>query len=145
MRMRNLSWCLTIAGLGGVLAGLGMAQRPGAGGLWASDDPAWSDVRAILAARCVECHGGEQLKGGFRLATAETFAAGGDRGPVVDAGDPAASRLLEAISYRNPELAMPPTGQLPQEEIDLLTAWVHAGAPWPSEDYAGRPVARVRG
>lgn len=98
---------------------------------------AWSDVRGVLEARCLECHGGERVKSGFRLANARTFAAGGDRGPVVvgtaagEGLDFGGSRLLEVIRYGNPGLAMPPSGKLPTPELDLLESWVAPGAPWP--------------
>lgn len=96
--------------------------------------PAWAEVRAVLTARCLECHGGDKVKSGFRLATAATFAAGGFRGPAVDRDDPLRSRLLHAIGYRDPELSMPPSGRLPDPEIELLTRWVLAGAPWPADE-----------
>lgn len=101
------------------------------------DDVRWAEVRDVIEARCLECHGGERVKSGLRFANAETFAAGGDRGPVVvgragGAGtDFGGSRLLEVIRYGNPELAMPPSGELPLAERSLLERWVLAGAPWP--------------
>ncbi|MFG0305660.1 MAG: PSD1 and planctomycete cytochrome C domain-containing protein [Phycisphaerales bacterium JB040] len=96
--------------------------------------PAWEGVREILERRCLECHGGEERKSGLSFADGETFALGGGRGPAVDAGDPGASRLLHVIGYADPELAMPPGGKLPEGEIELLRAWVEAGAPWPGDD-----------
>ncbi len=102
-----------------------------------TEPPPWAEVRTILEQRCLECHGRDRVKSEFRLATAETFRRGGARGPVVDAQNPERSRLLEVISYRDPDLAMPPTRQLPEAERATLRAWVLGGAPWP-EDEPGR-------
>ena len=93
--------------------------------------PSWAEVRTVLIANCLECHGGVQVRSDFRLADATTFAKGGIRGPVFQPDDPQASRLLEVIRYRNPDLAMPPTGKLMPEELATLEQWVLAGAPWP--------------
>ncbi len=93
--------------------------------------PEWAEVRRVLEASCLPCHGGNERESGLSFATARTFGAGGDRGPVVDAAAPASSRMLAAIGYENPELAMPPTGQLPAAELALLRAWIEAGASWP--------------
>jgi len=93
--------------------------------------PAWAAVRKVLETRCLECHGRDDRKSGLSMATGETFAAGGSRGPVVDPDDLEASRLLAVIGYANPSLAMPPTGKLPESDLQTLRAWVLAGAPWP--------------
>ena len=111
-------------------------------GAGAGADPAatWALARPILESRCLPCHGGDSVRGGLLLATAETFRAGGDRGPLIDPDaptDPARSHLAEVLGYANPEFAMPPSGRLPQAEIDTLLAWAAAGAPWPDGE-AGR-------
>jgi len=102
-----------------------------------ADAPDWERVRAVLERRCLECHGGEARKGGLSFATAEAFALGGAHGTALDADALERSRLIEVVSYANPDLAMPPTGVLPDDERALLEAWVLDGAPWPEGD-AGR-------
>jgi mono/diheme cytochrome c family protein len=87
-------------------------------------------VRPLLAARCWQCHGADKSKGGLRLDTAAAVRAGGDSGPVVSAGKPAASRLIEAVAYTG-ELKMPPKGKISDAEIAELTEWVRGGALWP--------------
>ena len=54
-------------------------------------------VRPVLSTRCVSCHGGEKQEGSLRLDTQAGLAAGGDSGPVVEAGDPEASMLIAAV------------------------------------------------
>jgi len=109
----------------------GDAQETALPGEIEQQPPTWEEVRGVVESRCLECHGGKELKGGLRFIDASTFRAGGDRGPVVDADELAASRLLHAISYEDPELSMPPTGKLDDAEIALLVRWVLAGALWP--------------
>lgn len=87
-------------------------------------------VRPLLAARCWQCHGPEKQKGRLRLDSAAAIGAGGESGPVVLAGKPEESRLIEAIGYAG-ELKMPPRGKLTAPEIAELTEWVRAGAFWP--------------
>lgn len=121
--------------MGRLLLALAVVLAPPAA---ASDGaPAWDAVSRVLTSRCLPCHGGDQARNGLRFATAETFHEGGARGPVFESEAPDRSRLLSVIGYGDPDLAMPPEGRLPQDEVELLTAWVLAGAPWP-EDASGR-------
>ncbi len=89
-------------------------------------------IRPILANRCVSCHGSETQWGELRLDHQNGFAAGGEHGPVVVAGDPAGSRLIAAVR-REGDLAMPPDEPLPAEEIAALEQWVAEGAVWPDD------------
>jgi hypothetical protein len=85
--------------------------------------------------RCYRCHSAqsEKLKGGLRLDSREGAIKGGDTGPALVPGHPEKSLLIEAISYVNVDLQMPPKGKLTAPEIADLTQWVRAGAPWPKE------------
>jgi hypothetical protein len=96
-----------------------------------TESQGFAEVRGILESRCLTCHGGEHRKSGFSVASAETFQAGGSRGAVVRAGEFEKSRLLEVIEYGNPELAMPPSGALPNDEVQVLRSWILDGAQWP--------------
>ncbi len=87
------------------------------------------EVVPILKAHCFKCHGEGKVRGGLRLTSREGILKGGDSGPAVSLGKPAESRLVQAIHYKE-ELQMPPSGQLPAKEIDILTRWVQAGLPW---------------
>ncbi len=90
------------------------------------------EVRPLLIKRCSECHGGKNSDGGLSLASADGWRKGGESGPVIVPGKPDESLLIDAINYRS--LEMPPAdhgGQLPAEEIAILTRWVAQGAPDP--------------
>ncbi len=52
------------------------------------------EIRPILEASCVKCHGRGKSKGGFQLDTRETFLRDGDSGPAVKLGDSAGSRAI---------------------------------------------------
>ncbi len=88
-------------------------------------------VRPLLAARCWTCHGAEKQKGGLRLDSSEALAKGGETGPVVVAGDPDKSKLVEAVRYAG-DLKMPPKGKLTDADVAALVAWVKDGAVWPA-------------
>ena len=92
-------------------------------------------VASIFAERCGECHGPDvpRPKAGLRFSSREALIAGGMSGPAVVPGDPDASLLVRAIRYEDESLQMPPSEQLPADEIDALVEWVRGGAPWVSE------------
>src|SRR5204863_8500034 len=88
-------------------------------------------VRPLLAENCYQCHGPDKQKGGLRLDSRTALLAGGDSGPALIPGELDKSRLVEAVRYGNDDLRMPPKGKLADDQIEVLTAWVKMGAPWP--------------
>src|SRR5437773_10406722 len=76
-------------------------------------------IRPVLSEKCYACHSAKTPRpmGGLRLDTRDGVRKGGDSGPAVAPGDPARSTLVAAISYRNLNLKMPPTGKLTDEQI----------------------------
>jgi hypothetical protein len=92
-------------------------------------------VRPVLVQHCYGCHSrqAKKLRGGLRLDSREAMLAGGDNGPAIIPGQPDKSRLVEAVTYTNVDLQMPPRGKLSEAAIADLTAWVKMGAPWPRQ------------
>ena len=90
-------------------------------------------IRPLLVERCHACHSGETSSpmGGLRLDSAEAMLAGGSRGPAVTPGRPDESLLIRAVSFEDPDLKMPPTGQLSDRETADLVQWVKSGAFFP--------------
>lgn len=86
------------------------------------------DVAPVLERWCVRCHGRREHEGGLRLDSYEALMRGGDSGPPVIAGDPAASLLVAKVERRN-RPAMPPRARLPKTLVARLRAWIQAGAP----------------
>ena len=87
-------------------------------------------VAPLLAQRCLSCHNSAESKGDLNLSTRKSALAGGESGSAIVPGDPSASYLLQRVR----EGEMPPRkkgGPLSAAEIESLTAWVKAGAPWP--------------
>ena len=127
----------SLAGLVATLAASGRADT-------AAEQEAFfeSQVRPLLVAHCVECHGADDQSGELRLDRRSAIDRGGASGPIVVPGDPDKSRLVTAIRYGDSKLQMPPDGKLPAEAIDTLTAWVRRGAHWPA-DPAGDDAATV--
>ena len=83
-------------------------------------------VEPILDDNCYSCHQ-ESQSGGLRLDSYEAILKGGGRGPAIVPGDPETSLLIKLIR-RNGLLKMPPKHALEPAEVDVLTAWVKAGA-----------------
>src|SRR3954447_23521710 len=102
----------------GRIIGIGLAALllPASLAMAAGDDRAEffeAKVRPVLETRCVSCHGPDKQKAGLRLDTPDGMKKGGESGPVVTPGKPEASRLVEAVTYHDDTLQMPPKGKLP--------------------------------
>ena len=93
---------------------------------------AYDDVIApIFRARCAECHGERKQKAKLALHTWEGLMKGSDAGPVIVAGKPGESPLIERLRLpASDEDHMPPQ-EKPQpapEEIALIAQWIERGA-----------------
>ncbi len=101
-------------------------------------------VHPLLKEHCFKCHGGEkELKGDFRLTSREGLMHGGHYGPAYNADDPAASVLLEMVSYKDADHQMPPKGRLPEEALATLAHWMEMGAPYdPALEIKGAATER---
>ena len=95
-----------------------------------------SKVRPILANSCFGCHTSSAL-GGLRLDSREAMLKGGNRGVAVVPGDPDNSLLIKAVKQVDPNLKMPTgSAKLKDDQIEILSAWVKAGAKWPAKTAA---------
>jgi len=84
------------------------------------------DVRPILKANCLHCHGeGEELEGGLDLRLRKFILQGGESGPALVAGNPDDSSLVERTVTED----MPPGDvKLTSQEQEVLRKWVASGA-----------------
>jgi nitrate/TMAO reductase-like tetraheme cytochrome c subunit len=80
--------------------------------------------KTMFEGRCLFCHAGAEARAGLDLSSYESMLAGGDGGPALVPGDPAASLILQRQSQSRPHF-----GQMLDDEIEALTAWIAAGAP----------------
>ena len=89
------------------------------------------EVKPILEASCMKCHGRGKDKGGFRIDNRDTLLKGGESGPAVIAGKSAESLLIALVQGVDPDNLMPKKGsRLTPEQIGLLRAWIDQGLPW---------------
>lgn len=127
----NLSGIELWQGAGDIpqLAKAGFAESPTA------DQIAFFEnkIRPVLVEHCYECHSAtsKKIKGGLVLDSRAGVHKGGDTGPLLTPGDPAASLLIEAVRHLSEDTAMPPKQKLPANVIADLETWVRMGAPDP--------------
>jgi hypothetical protein len=87
-------------------------------------------VAPILEQRCVRCHSTEKARGGLSFTSRESTFKGGESGPVIVAGKPDESPLIEMVAGIKPQ--MPAEGTpLTTAEVDRLRNWIKSGAVWP--------------
>lgn len=93
------------------------------------------DILPILEENCLDCHGPDKQKSGFRVDQRATMLAGGDSGiAALVPGDWEGSYLMEVVTGVDEDMVMPPKGDpLSKEDIALLKEWVSAGADWPGQ------------
>lgn len=90
-------------------------------------------IRPILVDNCYNCHSADtNSKGGLRVDDRNGLLQGGNGGAAIVPGDPEKSLLIQAVSYADDNLQMPPKKQLSPEQIADLTKWVKDGAAWPA-------------
>jgi mono/diheme cytochrome c family protein len=88
-------------------------------------------IRPVLADRCYKCHSrdADKINGGLMLDTREGILHGGDTGPAIAPGKPEDSLIIDAISYKDPDLQMPPKGdRLTDQQVSDITEWIRRGA-----------------
>jgi hypothetical protein len=85
-----------------------------------------NNVLPIFEQHCTKCHGGNEPKEGLRLTSHAEVMAGSMNGSVIEPGDVENSYLIDQVVSGR----MPKEGpKLTPAEIEIITAWVEAGAP----------------
>ena len=98
------------------------------------------DIRPILEATCLRCHGPEKPKSRFRLDSRDAALKGGNNGVDILPGNSAKSPLIHYVARLVPDLEMPPEGKgepLTPDQVALLRAWIDQGVSWD----AGAPTS----
>ena len=90
----------------------------------------------ILARECYSCHNQVKRAGALSLHTYQTLMKGGNNGPALVPGRSDESRMIRMVEGLL-EPTMPEDGFLADQDIEVLRAWVDAGAP-PWEGDLGR-------
>jgi mono/diheme cytochrome c family protein len=97
------------------------------------------EIRPLLAAHCLQCHGGAagggvaKTEGGLSLTSRAALLHGGDDGPAIVPGRANESLLIRSVRHEG-DFSMPPKKepQLTTAEIAALARWVDEGAAWPA-------------
>ncbi|MCM2330760.1 Planctomycete cytochrome C [Geopseudomonas sagittaria] len=94
----------------------------------------YAELAPLLQTRCVLCHSGSNAPLGLRLDSIAGLLAGSQRGPVVLAGKPQDSELLQRLTgSRQPRMPMTGPPFLSDAEIALFERWIADGLPAGSE------------
>ncbi len=89
-----------------------------------------AQVRPLLAAHCLSCHGPDKQESGLRVDSRDALLKGGDRGPAIVPGKLDDSPLIEFVR-RTGETKMPPAAALTSAQVAALEEWIRRGAVWP--------------
>ncbi len=93
------------------------------------------DVRPLLKAKCVSCHGPLRQKAGLRLDAGKLIHQGGKDAAVIAPGRAAQSEMLARVQSKDPERLMPPSGAaLSEDQVALLRRWIDEGAAFPADE-----------
>ncbi len=93
-----------------------------------------SRIRPALVAECYECHDAKKQKGDLRLDHRTAMLKGGETGPLLIAGDPDRSLLIQSITHEHEDLKMPKKRpKLDARIIADFKEWVRRGAPDPRD------------
>jgi hypothetical protein len=100
-----------------------------------------TQVKPILNAKCITCHGGVKKKSGFSVlfrSEAMGLTESGKR--AIIPGDPEHSEMIRRLTLKDPEERMPyKHAPLSESEVAILRDWVKQGAPW-GDHWAYVPV-----
>src|SRR5262245_2484591 len=104
-----------------------------AAALSAAEPGYYRDVRPILQRQCQGCHQPNLKSSDLDVTTYESLAKGGKHGP----GFPAIVKYISGEAKPQMPLGQPP---LPADQIELLRAWVNAGAKDDTPSEAREPL-----
>ncbi len=91
------------------------------------------DIQPIFSEHCLQCHGPEKQKSGYRLDDRLAAIRGGDSGKsAIVISNGWASPLLQRLATTNADEMMPPKGErVSAKNVAAIRAWIDSGAPWP--------------
>ena len=104
-----------------------------------------SQIRPILADRCVECHNSESLFGELNLQSRSRAFRKRQAGPVIIPGDPDKSMFYLVLKMpRKDKKSMPATGhKIADNDLALIRRWIAEGAVWP-EGKEGAVIRQIK-
>lgn len=92
-------------------------------------------IKPILAAHCVDCHGNDLQESGLRVDLGGYLLRGGDRGLAVAVGKPNESLLIKVLKEDGDIPKMPmDLDPLTEAQIELISLWIEQGARIPDTE-----------
>lgn len=101
------------------------------------------NILPLLRDKCLTCHNADKQKGGLDASTYAKLMEGGSSGEVVKAGDPDASRLFLLAAHKEDPKMPPNSPPMAKESVDIIKAWIAAGAPENAGSKLAAPVKKV--
>lgn len=86
-------------------------------------------IKPILEARCLKCHGSAIQLGKLDLRSRESSLAGGEHGPSLVPGKAESSAIYRRVAGLD-KPAMPMDGKLTGDESAAVKLWIDQGATW---------------
>lgn len=122
----------------------GMVFAGTASGLWSRHKQVDfnHEVRPILNAKCIACHGGVKQAGGFGVLFREDALGKGKSGRIgIVPGDPDGSEVIRRITHPDRGHRMPRhRDALSEAEIETIRRWIAQGAKWQDHWAYVKPV-----
>lgn len=90
-------------------------------------------IKPVLEKKCMSCHNESKAKGDLVMLDSTLFERGGKNGAPFVRGDAGESLMILRVHLPEEDKKhMPPKGkpQLTSDELQLLTYWIEAGAPF---------------
>jgi hypothetical protein len=100
-----------------------------------------TQVKPIFNKKCITCHGGVKVKGGFSMMTREDILTPTKSGkPAVIPSNANASELYKRVIEHDVENRMPyKKAALSEKEMSILHDWIEEGAKW-GNHWAYNPI-----
>jgi uncharacterized membrane protein len=92
------------------------------------------DIAPVIKDMCFKCHGGEKVKGKFKLNTKALAMEGGESGKAILPGKPTLSKFYTSLTDKDEDVLMPPPKEKvrpSKEQIEKVRLWIEQGAEWP--------------
>jgi uncharacterized membrane protein len=93
------------------------------------------EIAPIIKDMCFRCHGGEKVKGKFKLNTKALALEGGESGKAILPGKPTLSKFYTSlVAEKDSDDLMPPIKEKvrpSKEQIEKVRLWIEQGADWP--------------
>jgi dipeptidyl aminopeptidase/acylaminoacyl peptidase len=85
-------------------------------------------ILPLLREKCASCHNPDTKKSNFNVMSYTALMEGGSRGKSVEPGDPEGSTLYMVMAHQEQPYMPPKSPKLPDKDLQLVAAWIKAGA-----------------